>query len=105
METRVKFIGKPTRPGTADWIRRRVELGLDRHADAIRTVLFTLADVNGSRGGVDQRCIMHVRLRAGGRPIVVRAQEDTIEAAACKAVARARRRITGRLRSSARSAA
>lgn len=97
METIVRYIGVPSRAATSDWIRRRVELRLDRHEHAVRRVIVTLGDVNGPRGGVDQQCVVHMRLRSGGRPVVVRAREATISEAVSKALDRARRRLGRRL--------
>lgn len=54
--------------------RRRFEFALARYGRRIQSVAIRLADVNGPRGGVDQRCRVTVRLTAPKRTLVI---EDT----------------------------
>ena len=97
MQISVRFDGIASRIATTDWVRRRVRFSLDRHAHAIRRLVVTVGDANGPRGGVDQRCVVHLRLRSGGAPVVVRALEKNLTQAVGKALDRARRRLTRRL--------
>lgn len=95
MEIRLRFVG--VAPSDAEImtseVERRVNLALDRLADRVREVHVSLADVNGPRGGVDQRCVLTITPRYGGDPVVVRALEETREAAVQKALKRVRRRL------------
>ena len=105
MQIAVRFDGLPSRPATVDWVQRRVHFSLDRHEHAIRKLVVTVGDANGPRGGTDQRCVVHLRLRSGGAPLVVRALEENLTQAVSKALERARRRLTRRLDTRASTAA
>ena len=58
-----------------DHAERRLHLALASSDDSIQRVVMRLSDINGPRGGADQRCHVHVLL--GGLPDVV--VEDTEE--------------------------
>lgn len=45
--------------------RRALEHALDRFAERIRDVTVRIRDENGDKGGIDQRCSLTVRTRAG----------------------------------------
>lgn len=45
--------------------RRAVEQALDRFAGRIRDVTVRIRDENGDKGGIDQRCSLALRTRAG----------------------------------------
>ena len=96
MEIRVRFIGIPSKDSTARDVRRRVSFALDRVAPSIRSVTVALRDENGPRGGIDQRCTVHIALRAGGRPVVVSALDASTGRAVAKALSRARARLQRR---------
>ena len=103
METRVRFVGVPRESETAKVVERRIEFALDRHAGAVRGVVATLSDENGPKGGKDKRCVLHVRLRTGGAPVVVRALAESSVEAVSAALEHLRRRLERR--ANARSAA
>ena len=48
-----------------EYIARRLHFALGRFASAIQRVSVRAGDVNGPRGGIDKRCSLEVRLRAG----------------------------------------
>lgn len=74
-------------------ISRRVLFALSRFRDRVRNVLVRLEDVNGPRGGLDQRCAIEVRMRRGGCVYA-----DAYDRAADAAVGRAATRIARRVR-------
>jgi ribosome-associated translation inhibitor RaiA len=53
-------------PSRREHAERTLRLALTRFADAISEIRLRLVDDNGPRGGVDQRCSVHVALRRGG---------------------------------------
>jgi len=105
VDIQIRFIGIPNDPRERQAVERRVSFALDRIAPAIRRVTVALRDENGPRGGVDQRCTMHLVLRSGGRPIVVRSVDESVGKSVTTALERARRRLERRLPSDGRSAA
>ncbi len=101
--TRIRFVGSDKNPAAVRRVQRRIELALDRHVGKLRQVTATFSDENGPRGGRDTRCVLHVRLNAGGPPIVVRAVEETPGQAVAAALEHLRRRLDRR--AAARTAA
>lgn len=75
--------------------RQRIEdgirLALTRLAPLIYGLTATISDENGSRGGVDKRCRLVVRLHAG--TVVVNEQADAVMAAVTQAAERAARSV------------
>lgn len=74
-------------PSLVEFIERRIGFALDRFASRIVKVVVRLNDLNGPRGGVDQRC----RIDANVTPSARKTAEGTglsIEAAVCQAVDR-----------------
>jgi len=100
--------GIDVNPSTRDYIERRLEFALGRFRHQIERVNVRLEDVNGPRGGVDQRCQIRVSL-TGRRPLVlaegleseIRVSVDQAFDRISRAVARrtdrsmARRRVQG----------
>jgi putative sigma-54 modulation protein len=79
-----------------DFIKRPVQFGLGRFANKINCLSMRLADVNGTRGGVDKCC--DVQIDAGlNRPIVVRERQDSVHAAIAFALHRAELAISRHL--------
>lgn len=70
-----------------DHIERRVQFELARFSARISRVTICLADVNGSRSGVDKHCRIMVRLPQLGR-IVVEDTDDDLAVVADRAVHR-----------------
>ncbi len=75
---------------------RALRFAFTRFTDAITGIRLRLVDENGPRGGVDQRCRVHVALRSGG---TIRVEGTGIDApsAIYHVVARAERTIARRL--------
>lgn len=75
--------------------RQRIEdgirLALTRFAPLIQGLTATVSDENGSRGGVDKRCRLIVRLHGG--MVVVNEQASAVMAAVTQAAERAARSV------------
>ncbi|MFK7989001.1 MAG: HPF/RaiA family ribosome-associated protein [Sandaracinaceae bacterium] len=96
MEIHFRFAGDGDRKQLKAHAKRRAQFALDRVSGLVRSMTVVWTDENGPRGGRDQRCTIHVSLRRGGRPIVVRALAESAEAATSEAINRARRRLERR---------
>src|SRR3954467_9825150 len=77
-------------------VRRILTSALGRFEHRLRTVRVWLEDVNGPRGGVDNRCRIDIELRPRG-VISVSASESDELAAAAKAANRARELVDRRV--------
>ena len=77
--------------------RRAVAFALDRFEDRIREVVLRIADVNGPRGGRDQRCTLALAV-AGGGSIVLEDQDESAERCVHR-LARRAARVLSRLKS------
>jgi ribosome-associated translation inhibitor RaiA len=70
-------------PAPADWrglAERRVRFVMRRLRNEVMHVHVRLADVNGPRGGVDQRCQLSLTTQAHGTLVVSATQSDPIAA-------------------------
>lgn len=82
-----------------DHAERSLRFALTRFSDAVARVRLRVFDENGPRGGVDQRCRVHVALRHGGTVDVEgvdvdpRAAIDRVAARAARSVARRLERV------------
>ncbi|HQX83273.1 MAG TPA: hypothetical protein PKW63_16020 [Vicinamibacterales bacterium] len=60
---------------TSAWLtriaKRRFEFALGRFSGRVHSVTVRVADINGPRGGVDQRCRVTVQLQSPKRAIVI----------------------------------
>jgi len=93
MDVRLDFVGTRRPDIVSTSVLRQASLSLDHLEPSIREVAVVFSDVNGSRGGADQRCIVHVRLRGRGRALVARGRARTPQLAFAQAIRRARRRV------------
>ncbi len=83
-------------PGIREHVERRLRFALGRFQRHVRRVRVRLEDVNGPRGGVDQRCLIVVSL--AGRPNVVIDHLDVeAHAAIDRATTRAGRAVARQL--------
>ncbi len=74
------------------YVERRLRLALGASAANIREATVHLRDVNGPRGGVDQKCAVHVALAPSGT-IRAEATDADLLLALERAAGRARRGI------------
>ena len=76
------------------YIERRLHFTLGRFGPDIDQVVVRVADINGSRGGVDKECRVVVRLRGrGNHRIAVDDHDDNVYAAVARAIARSGRSV------------
>lgn len=61
MKVEVRFHAVAPSPDLVDEVTRQVHFHLSRFAREVEQVWVKLSDVNGPRGGVDQRCQVQVR--------------------------------------------
>ena len=96
----VRVIGASVDEEQDAYIRRKLGSKLGKYATAIERISVRLTDVNGPRGGVDQRCRIKVVLSALPSVVVERrhAEVDAVIDTALRATAEAVRRIVGKRR-------
>ncbi len=66
-------------------IRQRISSSLDQYPERIVGVEVRMEDVNGPRGGVDQRCQIKVKLNPKGDVVVSELAADPYQAASAAA--------------------
>lgn len=88
MRLDLRGLGRKVDGEARDQMVRRLGFALDRFADRLGLVLVRLTDVNGPRGGVDQRCRIVVQMVPTGRLVVEDMAADPVTA-----VSRAARRL------------
>ncbi len=88
---------KDNRRGVEEYVERRLQFAISRFETRIDSVRIKLSDVNGPRGGVDQRCVVVLKLRLG-KELFVESMENTWEAAADVAADRMGRMISRTLK-------
>jgi putative sigma-54 modulation protein len=79
-----------------EYISRRIHFALGRYARAVKSVSVHLTDVNGSRGGVDKRCIVNVETGARNA-VLIRETQPSVFAAISIAAQRAGRALQRQL--------
>jgi ribosome-associated translation inhibitor RaiA len=70
-------------------VEERLRARLDRHAARVERVRVSLSDVNGPRGGIDQRCALHAEVR-GTAVLASAAVAGDLHGAIAEALARLR---------------
>jgi len=93
MKIEIRDLNKRIDAAQRESIERRLFYALGRFGHRIRRVLLRLEDLNGPRGGWDQRC--HIELRMTGRSMLV---VDVCDSALEPAVNRAADRMARRVR-------
>ncbi|MFZ4574819.1 MAG: ribosome hibernation-promoting factor, HPF/YfiA family [Phycisphaerales bacterium] len=83
-----------------EWSKSRILFAVGRFRGKVEAVRVLLADVNGPRGGVDQRCVVEVRVRSGGLLVA-----EVVDTDLYSAISRAADRIARRVRDSLERAA
>ncbi len=91
MKVSMQFKGLQVTAPARQRIEDGIRLALTRFAPLIRGLTATISDENGSRGGVDKRCRLVVRLHAG--TVVVNEQASAVMAAVTLAAERAARSV------------
>jgi ribosome-associated translation inhibitor RaiA len=76
MNVEIRTRGIAVVPELRERVERRASFALDRFADRIARVVVRVGDVNGPRGGVDQRCQVEVKLRSGASVRVAHTAHD-----------------------------
>ncbi len=81
-----------------EYITRRLHFALGRFASAIQRVYVRTEDINGPRGGIDKRCRVEVRLRAGRSvPLAVATDDSDLRAAIDRSAKRIARSVAREL--------
>jgi ribosome-associated translation inhibitor RaiA len=96
----VRVFGATLDDDEREYISRKLGMKLGKFAESIERVSVRVSDVNGPRGGVDQRCRVKVAL-IGLPSVVVERQHAATKAAidrALRATEESVRRIVGRRR-------
>jgi ribosome-associated translation inhibitor RaiA len=96
----VRVIGAALDQDQREYIGRKLGMKLGKFASSIERVTVRVTDVNGPRGGIDQRCRVKVVL-SGLPSVIVARRHATPEAAidtALRATEESVRRIVGRRR-------
>jgi ribosome-associated translation inhibitor RaiA len=93
----IRVLGVELDPDDRAYIRLKLGRKLGKFARSIERVTVRAEDVNGPRGGVDQRCSVKVVL-SGLSSVVVEAKDASIHAAVDAAVDAAARAVAERLR-------
>lgn len=79
-------------PEVEDFLQRRMRFAMGRFGTRVRRVRVVLEDINGPRGGCDQRCLIEAKLWPK-RTVVTDATDSSIDAAIGRAVDRLSRRV------------
>ena len=82
---------------TQAYVVRRIGFALGRFADVIETVIVSLEDINGPRGGVDKSCRIRVNLTGQRTPIIATVLDLEVRAAVDMAAERAGRAVARQL--------
>lgn len=83
--------------GFQDSVANRLMRALTRFSRRIDRVDVAITDENGSRGGIDKHCRIRVQM-SGVKPFVASAKDESPWAAVSRAVERARRKVTTKLK-------
>ncbi|MEQ8764464.1 MAG: ribosome-associated translation inhibitor RaiA [Planctomycetota bacterium] len=75
----------------------RLRRALDRVVDRIASVRMQLEDINGPKGGLDKRCLLHLRLANGGE-VTIQQKDGSLYRAINLAVGRLQGTLRERLR-------
>jgi putative sigma-54 modulation protein len=92
MKIEFRPLAEPLDAEVENRARRRLEFALGRFGQRIRRVVVRLEDLNGPRGGVDQRCHMEVQLN-GRPPLHVEVRDTEAGPAIARAADRGARRV------------
>ncbi len=79
-----------------EWTKRRVFFALGQFGDRLRAVNVVLSDLNGPRGGLDQRCLLTAEI-AGSKALTAEVCDTDPYSAVSRAADRLGRRIRDHL--------
>lgn len=79
-------------PELMAYFERRVRISLARFGDKIQRVTVRMSDVNGPKGGFDQKCAVHLTL-SDGTSILAEQTDFALDIALGKALRTATRRV------------
>jgi len=96
MRVRIQARGVRLGRSLRDHVEHQVRQSFDRVSHEVREIVINLSDLNGPRGGRDQRCAVMVRL-VNGRSMILREVHESPFGAATAAIARMKRRLHERL--------
>lgn len=82
---------------TEAYVERRLAFALGRFDDVVESVVVSLADINGPRGGIDKSCRMRVKLLGQKTPVIADVLDLEIRAAVDLAAERVGRAVARRL--------
>jgi putative sigma-54 modulation protein len=91
MRLQIHSRGVELTPSLREYVERRLRFALGRFADRIAEVTASVEDLNGPRGGLDQRCRLSVALVRSGRLLVEATATDAAGAASLASERMARR--------------
>ena len=100
MRIEIQARGVALADGLREHVERRLQFALSWIGDEVRTIRVCLFDVNGPRGGNDQRCRIEITMRGLAQVVVEDGEADryvAIDRAADRAERTLARRL-GRLR-------
>jgi putative sigma-54 modulation protein len=84
------------KPEHSDWVRQRVAAALKTADHRVVRANVRIADINGTRGGVDKSCLITATLK-GMQPAIAEARATDIDAAVDLAAQRLRHGLRTRL--------
>lgn len=64
----------------SEYIQRRAGFAFGQYRDSIRSIIFTLSDVNGPKGGNDKQCKIALQVKGSGEIIIDQKRPDLIAA-------------------------
>ena len=96
MDLQIRARGVELAPPLYSYVERRICFALCRFGSRVRRVLIRLDDLNGPRGGEDQRCKIVVSLSRSDK-VTVEANDADMKVAANRAADRIARRVAGQL--------
>jgi len=96
MQLDIQTNGFSLTDGIRDYTKHRMQFALNRNDRHVTKVKVRLADINGTRGGVDKRCQIDISL-AGHNDIVIEDTETNLYIAIDRASDRCARTLCRRL--------
>lgn len=80
MEVEVRIQGTDPADTIRRYAARRIRFALGRFATRVARVMVRISDINGVRGGVDQRCFIRAKLSPKGHLVLGQVDADPFSA-------------------------